>query len=91
MKNQKRKIERKDERTLFHDPDCHQPPITGSGDILAMMVRGNAETPEMGHPVSTTINQERDFEEREETRRRPIVSIRGEDIPEEPESDRSAA
>lgn len=79
-----------EEQQLFYNREGEEPPITSSGDILAMMVRGNAESPEMGHPVSTSTDEERNIEKREETRRKPIVSIHGEDVREEPE-DRSAA
>ena len=51
------------------------------GDVIEMMVRNAADPSEMGQPNPST--DEAHWEEREETRRRPIISINGEDVDED--------
>jgi hypothetical protein len=53
-------------------------PESEPGDVIEMMVRSNADPSEMGQPNPST--DEAHWETREETRRKPIISINGEDI-----------
>jgi hypothetical protein len=66
-----------------------RPPITSPGDWLEMMARGNSSSPEMGGVLDPVLD-EHDPQQREETRRKPIVSINGRDV-EDRELDRGAA
>jgi hypothetical protein len=58
------------------------------GEVIEMMVRSTADPSEMGQP-STSTDEAHWMEMREETRRKPIISINGEDIDDE-ELDRAA-
>jgi hypothetical protein len=62
-------------------------PESEPGDVIEMMLRSNADPSEMDQPNPST--EEAHWELREDTRRRPIISINGEDI-EEGELDRAA-
>ncbi len=64
-------------------------PITSPGDWLEMMARGNSSSPDLGG-ASDPVLEEQDPQQREETRRKPIVSINGKDV-EDRELDRGAA
>jgi len=57
------------------------------GDVIEIMVRNAADLSELGQPHQGT--DEANWEEREETRRKPIISIHGEDVDED-EIDRVA-
>jgi hypothetical protein len=52
------------------------------GDILELMARSDADPSEMGQPNQSTVESQ-DAEAREETRRKPIISIHGRDIEED--------
>jgi len=60
---------------------------TNPGNLLAMMVKSNTDDSTLGIPTGGDADKP---ELREETRRKPIISIHGRDV-EENELDRDAA
>jgi hypothetical protein len=56
-------------------------PESEPGDVIEMMLRSNADPSEMGQPNPST--DEAHGKVGEDTRRRPIISINGEDIEDE--------
>jgi hypothetical protein len=52
---------------------------TNPGDLLAMMVKSNADDSDLGMPANSDVSHP---ELREETRRKPIISIHGQDVDE---------
>jgi hypothetical protein len=52
------------------------------GDILELMARSDADPSEMGQPNPSTVESQK-AEASEETRRKPIISIHGQDVDED--------
>lgn len=62
----------------LHEDEWGRP--INPGDILEMIMRSqDADPSEMGQPNPSTVESQR-TEAREETRRKPIISIHGRDV-----------